>query len=296
MKTITKIILIFIGGVTIGGPITIFFASYSFNFQPDIYSSFALTKKPSDWRTFDNNGIYLTDYGGNLGKQYNPVSISQYALINYNYYINMGELRYKNDFLKHADWLVKNQVITSQGFGIWQYNFDFKGNNYNCKKPWISAMAQGQAMSVLTRAYQLTQEEKYLKTAEKALGSFAVLDKDGGVRYIDNDGSVFYLEYACDTEPPARVLNGFIFSLLGLHDYYLTTGNRKALNFFEEGLSTLKTRLLDYDTGKWTTYDLLGTKASEDYHRLHSKLLYELYFITGDQFFLKTAEKWYGYK
>ncbi|MCK5118436.1 MAG: hypothetical protein KAQ78_02570, partial [Candidatus Latescibacteria bacterium] len=53
------------------------------------------------------------------------------------------------------------------------------------------------------------------------------------------------------------------------------------------GIETLKTRLTDYDTGDWSMYDLIGIRAKEFYHQLHCRLLYELYFVTGDIFFLK---------
>ena len=265
---------------------------YSFLGSLDWYSP--PMNNPSSWKSFDEYGIVMADYGGELGKQYNPATISQYALANYNYYASTREERYKKEFLKHADWLVENQVVTDKGFGVWYYNFDWE--RYQCHAPWISAMAQGQAISVLTRAYSLTKDEIYLQTVELAIGPFEHSWDEGGVRFADEDGNVFYLEYACESHP--CVLNGFIFSLLGLHDYYLTTGDEKALNLFSDGIETLKVRLKDYDTGDWTWYNLPEyeeTKVKESYHRLHYQQLFELYFITGERHFLEYAEKWCSY-
>lgn len=246
------------------------------------------TKNPSSWESFDEYGIVIAD------EQYNPVTISQYALANYNYYASTREERYKEEFLKHADWLAANQVVTDKGFGVWYYNFNCTG--YQCHAPWISAMAQGQAISVLTRAYSLTKDESYLQTAELAISPFEHSWDEGGVRFADEDGNIFYLEYACESHP--CVLNGFIFSLLGLHDYYLTTGDEKALNLFSDGIETLKVRLKDYDTGDWTWYSLpeySKNTVGESYHRLHYQLLFELYFVTGERHFLEYAEKWCSY-
>ena len=90
---------------------------------------------PSHWKTFDKNGIVIVQYGGELGQQYNSVTICQYALSNYNYYISTGRKQYKYEFLRHADWLVDYKVIKPEGFVVWPYNFDYKP--YKCKAPWI---------------------------------------------------------------------------------------------------------------------------------------------------------------
>ena len=50
-------------------------------------------------------------------------------------------------------------------------------------KGWYGAMCQGQAMSVLCRAYHATGEAKYLAAAEAALGPFTRDSRtEGGVR------------------------------------------------------------------------------------------------------------------
>jgi len=292
-RLIVALVSIFVTGLLLGGIISHFGLEEETATPKALRCYYPDMGRPSNWKTFDSNGIAMKDCGDGLGKQYNPVTLSQYALANYNYYISTGERQYKEEFLKHADWLVNHEVIIAKGFGVWYYNFEH--SRYQCKIPWISAMAQGQAISVLVRAYQLTEDQSYLKSAELAVGAFEHSVDEGGVRFIDEDGNVFYLEYACELHP--CVLNGFIFSLLGLHDYYQTTGSQKALSLFDDGIQTLKVRLKDYDTGDSTYYDLIGIvgEASEKYHRLHCQLLYELYFITGDSYFLTYAEKWYSY-
>lgn len=46
---------------------------------------------------------------------------------------------------------------------------------------WYSAMAQGQAMSLLVRAYLLTHDAKYLKAAVEAMKLFEISSEQGGV-------------------------------------------------------------------------------------------------------------------
>jgi len=242
----------------------------------------------STWRYFDNNGIVMWDYGGSLGKQYNPVVSSQYALANYNCYLVTRDEEYRDEFLRHANWLVKRQTITHNGIGVWYYEFDW--SSCRCKAPWISSMAQGQAISVLIRAYALTGQRDYLQAAKSAVEAFEYSAQEGGVCVTDDSGNVFYLEYVCKSN--AYVLNGFIFSLVGLYDYYKYTDEAQGLELFARGIKTLKARLQDYDTGSWTYYSLRGDIATMQYHKLHCRQAYELYFITGDPFFLDYAQRW----
>jgi len=193
--------------------------------------------------------------------------------------------------LNQANWLVNNLKIRSSDFGVWEYNFDFK--RYNCKSPWISAMAQGQGISVLVRAYILTGKEKYLKTANKALRAFSISVDEGGVLSYGENDYVFYEEYACPKS--SKVLNGFIFSLFGLYDYYIATYDSTAFTLFYEGIESLKNNLCRYDSGDWTYYDCLGLKASLSYHKLHIEQLKALYSITNDEFFMYYAKKWSNY-
>lgn len=66
-----------------------------------------------------------------------------------------------------------------------------------------------------------------------------------------------YEEYP--TTPPSFVLNGFIYSLLGLYDLNSTAPSnigREAGQLFNQGMLSLKKMLLLYDTGSGTSYDL----------------------------------------
>ena len=77
-------------------------------------------------------------------------------------------------------------------------------------------MCQGQAISVLVRAFLNSGDQKYLAAAEKAVGVFNVSSTEGGVRAVFMDKHVWYEEYP--TNPPTFILNGFMYSLLGLYD------------------------------------------------------------------------------
>jgi len=214
---------------------------------------FDFTTIAKDWPgPFDEEGVPLTDYGSHFGIQYQPVGIAHYALGNWNLFLETGKHQYKEQFLTIADWFCENLVI-KQSFGVWEYRFDYP--RFHLKAPWPSAMAQGSGISVLLRAYQLTEDERYLECVELALASFEVPIDQGGVRYEDTQGFIWYEEYPSLISPP-HVLNGFIFALFGLYDFYKITGSEEAHALLNEGIRTLKASLGQWDLGFWSRYDL----------------------------------------
>jgi heparosan-N-sulfate-glucuronate 5-epimerase len=234
------------------------------------------------WQLFDSEGIPLTDYGPPTGIQYNPVEICHYALANYHTYMTTGNSQYKQKFLTQANWLTRN-AKQKDSFTVWEYNFNWP--TYNCTQPWVSAMAQGEALSVLTRAYTLTGNQTYLQTAQTAAQAFKHETTQGGVRYTDADG-IWYEEYADTEAPSSKVLNGFIFSLFGLYEYTHETNNNETNQLFWEAAKSLSQNLHQYDTGTWSYYDLLHkTPAALNYHILHINQLNTMYKLTNIQTF-----------
>ncbi len=102
------------------------------------------------------------------------------------------------------------------------------------------------------------------------------------------------MEYGYKGEPKPKTLNGFIFALIGIHEYYRITKDDDALYLFNRGLDELKRHLDDYDTGSYTVYDLVGTPAGK-YHEVHVKQMLTMYNLTGDPIFLEYYEKWKAY-
>lgn len=241
----------------------------------------------ADWENFDSNGIILPSY-----EKYNPVTISQYAHTLYRYYLNNPEISIKEEFLKQVDWLYVNTQIRGDDMAVWEY--DFSVEDQGAEPPWISAMAQGMAISALIEAYSLTDDQKYLDLARKALKPFALDVEEGGVRSWWPDGFVFYEEYA--TERKYKVLNGFIFALAGIHDLYRFEENSEAKKIFDEGINSLKKHLNNYDA-LFTSYYSLSKKPTkcEGYHKIHIKQLAWLYYVTDDKFFWEYAKLFNAY-
>ncbi|CAG4906601.1 unnamed protein product [Colias eurytheme] len=168
---------------------------------------------------------------------------------------------------------------------------------------WHSAMSQGHGISVLARAYHRSGDAAYLRAARRALALLDVASSEGGVKAMWMDRYVWYEEYP--TKPPLFVLNGFIYTLLGLYDLHIIEGDNSASlakKMFDDGMLSLKTLLPIFDTGSGSFYDLrhftLGVSpniARWDYHATHVNQLYLLAGLDPDPILINTAKRWEGY-
>ncbi|XP_041977576.1 D-glucuronyl C5-epimerase isoform X2 [Aricia agestis] len=165
---------------------------------------------------------------------------------------------------------------------------------------WHSAMSQGHGISVLARAHYRSGDAAFLRAARRALRVLRLPSGAGGVRAVFMDKHVWYEEYP--TTPPLFVLNGFIYTLLGLYDLHAIAGDRDAKHMFDDGMASLKALLPLFDTGSGSFYDLrhftLGVSpniARWDYHATHVNQLYLLAGLDPDPILLSTAKRWENY-
>ncbi|KYH34701.1 hypothetical protein CLTEP_12980 [Clostridium tepidiprofundi DSM 19306] len=204
------------------------------------------------FKELDENGVVKIKLSNSDEYIYNPVTIAQVGLQEYGFYIQgKGKEHYilaKNQ----ADWLVNN-IDNKTNQWLNYYDFTVGGMNVTLKKPWGSAMAQGQAISLLVRMYHLTGDRKYLYVCEKALKPLTVDVSEGGL-VQDFYGHPYYEEYP--TEPASYTLNGFMFTLLGLYDLSCVSTNSQAKELYVEGMRTLNYCLHFYDYDNISAYHL----------------------------------------
>jgi heparosan-N-sulfate-glucuronate 5-epimerase len=242
-------------------------------------------------RSLDVDGVLVVDYGEEIGKKHNPTSICQYAHSNYIMYYTTRQSKYKTAFLIQANWLIKNQKKRN-GMGVWEY--DYPNKSFNAEPPWISAMAQGLAISVLSEAYSLTKDEEYKKGAYLALKSFQKsIDQGGVVSYWPN-GDVWYEEIA--TEDGKKILNGFIFSLAGVNDFYKLTGSNEAKAIVEKGLLSLNNHIHEYDLGFASGYSIDPYNLKWGYNIIHASKLAWAYILSENEKFLEYARRFLSYE
>src|SRR5687768_13538211 len=122
----------------------------------------------------------------------------------------------KQRFLAAADWMVENLGPNSSGVPVWKHDFDWEYRT-PLKAGWYSALAQGNALSLLVRAAGHTSKPKYDEAVREGLRAFTLPVGSGGVSYYDETGHVWFEETVVD--PPTHILNGFIWALWGVIVY-----------------------------------------------------------------------------
>jgi len=251
----------------------------------------------SDYQgAYDAEGIPLLDYHGQIGRQYNPIAIAQYGLGNYNLWKRTANPGRREKFFVIADWLSAHLELTPHGLSVWNHHFDWEYRD-TLKAPWYSALAQGQGISVLVRAHKESGDARYVDVARRAFASFQHPIGQGGVAFTDASGDLWFEEYI--VSPSTHILNGFIWALWGVHDYFLATRDNAAQDLFSRGVCTLLHNLTRYDLGFWSLYEQSGTRlpmvASAIYHRLHIVQLRVMHRLTGEAEFARVADRWEDY-
>jgi hypothetical protein len=244
---------------------------------------------------FSDDGIPLYSFFGQPNIEH-PIVIAQYGLAIYDrlFQKNYNDEILKKNFLNISNWFIKNKIDLKNGSGWYIHN---KYPQFGLNYPFISAMAQGEAISVLTRAALLTNNSAFSDLADEAIAPFEMDVKDGGV--VNYFKSIPVYEEGPSPLKTMAVLNGFIFSLFGLYDLMLLDKNNKARLLFEKGIESVKKLLPYYDINYWTRYYLFDYPkeycSSFTYHVLVAEQLKALYILTDEVVFLEFSNRWTDY-
>lgn len=240
----------------------------------------------------DQDGIILYNK-----EYYHPVQIVQEGL----YFVDSFKKTNNQEYLAraetYADKLVeKSQEIDGSLYFPYEFNFELHGKKDDVMiAPWYSGMAQGEALSLFVRLYQETNKKEYLEAAKKTFKSFSRFGKDNNpwTVFVDSAGYYWIEEYPEGN--PDHTLNGFIFGLYGVYDYYQLTKDHQAKETFEASLTTLKHYLPEFrKVGGISYYCLKHQKQDQKYHNTHIEQLNMLYKMTGDEYFKTMADNFYN--
>jgi hypothetical protein len=144
------------------------------------------------------------------------------------------------------------------GIGF-EYLFTFDGG----RPPWVSGLAQGTAIQALSRAAVRLAQPRYFEAARTALGVFRTPAPEGVAAPVP--GGTHYLIYSF--APRLRVLNAFVQSLNGLHDFAVLANDAEGRALFAAGDEALRREIGAYDTGAWSRYSL-QRDSDLSYHKL----------------------------
>jgi heparosan-N-sulfate-glucuronate 5-epimerase len=232
---------------------------------------------------FDEHGIPVVHYP--FGIYRNPSTVAQWGLQEHSLACLGRGRRHRRRALRAARWLANSQT----SLGGWTYGFEFHEGPVTLRPPWISALAQGQAISLLARAYDLSHRRRFLRVARRGLRPFVRTHDRGGVlsRW---DGHPWYEEYPAVNAN--HVLNGYELALLGLHD--LAARSPLAARLFREGVRSLVWAIPVFDGGPTGSYYAAGqfVPVSDAYLAVHVQLTRALYRLTHRTILRTYADRW----
>lgn len=184
-----------------------------------------------------------------------------------------------------ASWFLKNQTD-----GKWAWSSDLPSRNL--KAPWLSGLTQSLGISVLLREYQLSGDKQYLDAAAQALAWMNKPISQGGIRFKADRG-VWYEEYP-DAANPSHVLNGHMWALFGIWDYYRVTGKSSVKTMFDDGVSALVAEIHKYDIGYWSVYAQTNRvdTVTGAYQQFIIEQLRVISAISGEKSLENIADRW----
>jgi hypothetical protein len=244
---------------------------------------------------YDDNSIPLHNYKGKLN--YHPVFLAEIGLDLIDVYNSTHDTEPLNSAISIAEKLMSTSLSVKSSI-FFPYTFDFPLHGYQddiMYAPWYSSMAQGQILSLFSRLYEITQNERYLEISQRIFNSFDLshyYDDDPTtpwVSCVDTDGYLWLEEYP--VTPPAHTLNGMMFTMFGIYDFHRVTKDPMAEHVQRGAIITIKENIQKFRVPNGISHYCLRHPQvfSLHYHNIHIMQLKMLYKMTGDKFFLDTA-------
>jgi hypothetical protein len=244
----------------------------------------------------DAYGVRMHAIGGKLFDH--PVAQASDGLDALNSYRLSGDGRYLDRALADADRLVDRKVVSDDAW-YYPYPFDFAlhGNPDDMMvAPWFSGMAQGQALSLFVRLHQTTGAAEWRTAADATFATFLnapVADLPSTVN-IDPSGFLWLEEYpAWPLTASDRTLNGHVFAIYGLYDYFRLTSDSRASSLWDGALATTRRYVqLGFLNPSWISHYCLAhpSALSTTYHEIHRAQMVSLHASTKDALFSRLAD------
>jgi heparosan-N-sulfate-glucuronate 5-epimerase len=238
---------------------------------------------------FDGHGVPVRRSRHDGDDRYQITTMCAYALGSWNLHLIRNDSRWTEALLTVSRKLL--ELLDKSGDGL------ITGSHETSNFP--SAMSQGEAISVLVRAWVLTGETRYLRGAECASMPFSrSIDERGVAEHWKEAGGIWYEEIAI--RPLRHILNGMIYALWGLRDLHKAAEHEGARRLFEDGVGSVVNAIMRFDTGWWSLYHAQEDNPSQRiasimYHNLHVAQLRILYQQTGRSELLSVAKRWEQY-
>ena len=250
------------------------YLNHSFSTIYTAYDMFENRSEIEPHLTFDKRKIAMCRSDVNP-KYYNPLLCAHFALVCYNDFIKTKQPEALDFFWMQVYYLEKTALENQHRF-----YYDWQGHHF------YSGITQSVIASVFTRAFLLTKEGKWKDLARDTLSQMFVPVGEGGNFTHDTEGYVWIEEYP-KMGRLGMVLNGFIYSLIGVYEYLiLCDGDDKLETYCQKMTESLFKTLYFYKFGRFTRYGRFEkTFENIDYQGRNYYLFKHLFELTNNEAF-----------
>lgn len=248
------------------------------------------------------NGIPLGLYNGSLkaplAQRVHIAGLNEYCFA-------LTEKGRESEQKKVVDFLLDHLKQDSSKKPAVEYAYweTYKDNTLN--EYYVHGMGQGQILSMLTRYALFISKESNANVIEfliKISNSYLIPFNDNHGFVKIEGSSVIFEEYPKNQDVTSHVLNGWMYSLIGLYDYLSFAKKIKIKDdllheketLFDRSIKTLANKLPLYNMGYWSLYNLpKSTKniCSIHYQEQHIVLLQTLFFLSKEEIFKIYSDK-----
>lgn len=233
----------------------------------------------------DSNGVILTILKDE--KYYNPVSMSQKAINLFDRYWQVGDSLYLDYAQRHRDALA--DLMNEDALFEYRINWHHR-LNIQLIDPWYSGMAQGQALSLLSRLAFYADDSIACEMANRVYATMDFNEEISDEVVCIENNYAWIEEYPAN--PPDHTFNGFMFAIIGLYDYYhLLNNDEEVRSVLSSYLTTVNDNMyLFRHEGTASYYCLRHHHTDLFYHKIHIQQLEYFTKITLDSSFAKFAD------
>lgn len=234
-------------------------------------------------------------------RRYHPVGLARLGLKYLSRYRGTNDPLYLDRAERIAAGLERIGVRARNA--IWfpyRHTFTMHGDpDYVNRPPWYSGYAQGFALALFVRLWELTGTDTYRVLADQTYNSLRNLGRGSTpwVSWVERGRYLWIEEYPQRLD---RTFNGHVFALIGLHDYFVMTKdpelysaarNANVLDLLRGGITTIRAFAATFrNPGAVSDYCLAHHYRNPTYHAVHIRLLRYLRVMTGDPWFSRMAD------
>jgi hypothetical protein len=234
-------------------------------------------------------------------RRYHPVGLAGLGLKYLSSYRRTKDQLFLDRAERMAAGLERIKVVARGA--IWfpyRFTFTMHGNpTWVNRPPWYSGMAQGYALAFFVRLWEQTRDPRYRTLADETYDSLRSLGRRSNpwVSRVDGGGYLWIEEYPQQLD---RTLNGYMFALFGVYDYFVMTKDRGLYSadrhestgaLLRGGITTIKTFAGTFRNRDGVSdYCLAHHYRNPKYHPVHIRQFRQLERITGDPWFGRMAD------